>query len=155
ADGGVRRHEGHGAGALHRRRSRHGRGLSRRSRADHQYETGRAPATQHSDAPSLWALDPARVPCRGQRCTNRISAQAPRVNGFLVAGSPCAEQTGLWKLRAAVSMRSHLGTNAKCRNAAVAPLLGYERLHQEVKLTTGEKIKKLRLVARALVDNAI
>ena len=28
-------------------------------------------------------------------------------------------------------------------------------LHQEVKLTTGEKIKKLRLVARALVDNAI
>jgi ribosomal protein L17 len=28
-------------------------------------------------------------------------------------------------------------------------------LHQEVKLTTGEKIKKLRLVARTLVDNAI
>jgi Family of unknown function (DUF5681) len=28
-------------------------------------------------------------------------------------------------------------------------------LHQEVKLKTGEKIKKLRLVARALVDNAI
>ena len=28
-------------------------------------------------------------------------------------------------------------------------------LHQEVKLTTGEKIKKLRLVARSLVDNAI
>jgi ribosomal protein L17 len=28
-------------------------------------------------------------------------------------------------------------------------------LHQEVKLTTGEKVKKLRLVARALVDNAI
>src|SRR5690242_6930414 len=27
--------------------------------------------------------------------------------------------------------------------------------YQEVKLTTGEKIKKLRLVARALVDNAI
>jgi ribosomal protein L17 len=28
-------------------------------------------------------------------------------------------------------------------------------LHQEVKLTTGEKVKKLRLVARSLVDNAI
>jgi hypothetical protein len=28
-------------------------------------------------------------------------------------------------------------------------------LHQEVKLKTGEKIKKLRLVVRALVDNAI
>jgi hypothetical protein len=28
-------------------------------------------------------------------------------------------------------------------------------LHQEVKLTTGEKIKKLRLVARTLVDKAI
>ena len=28
-------------------------------------------------------------------------------------------------------------------------------LHQEVKLKTGEKIKKLRLVARTLVDNAI
>ena len=28
-------------------------------------------------------------------------------------------------------------------------------LHQEVKLTTGEKVKKLRLVARTLVDNAI
>jgi hypothetical protein len=28
-------------------------------------------------------------------------------------------------------------------------------LHQEVKLKTGEKIRKLRLVARALVDNAI
>jgi ribosomal protein L17 len=28
-------------------------------------------------------------------------------------------------------------------------------LHQEVKLTTGEKIKKLRLVARTLVDDAI
>jgi class 3 adenylate cyclase len=28
-------------------------------------------------------------------------------------------------------------------------------LHQEVKLTSGEKVKKLRLVARALVDNAI
>jgi hypothetical protein len=28
-------------------------------------------------------------------------------------------------------------------------------LHQEVKLTTGEKIEKLRLVARTLVDNAI
>jgi hypothetical protein len=28
-------------------------------------------------------------------------------------------------------------------------------LHQEIKLTTGEKVKKLRLVARALVDNAI
>jgi Family of unknown function (DUF5681) len=28
-------------------------------------------------------------------------------------------------------------------------------LHQEVKLTTGEKIKKLRQVARTLVDNAI
>ncbi len=28
-------------------------------------------------------------------------------------------------------------------------------LNQDVKLTTGEKIKKLRLVARALVDNAI
>ena len=28
-------------------------------------------------------------------------------------------------------------------------------MHQEVKLTTGEKIKKLRLVARTLVDNAI
>jgi hypothetical protein len=28
-------------------------------------------------------------------------------------------------------------------------------LHQEVKLKTGEKVKKLRLVARALVDNAI
>jgi hypothetical protein len=28
-------------------------------------------------------------------------------------------------------------------------------LHQEVKLTTGENIKKLRLVARTLVDNAI
>ena len=28
-------------------------------------------------------------------------------------------------------------------------------LHQEVKLTTGEKVKKLRLVACTLVDNAI
>ena len=28
-------------------------------------------------------------------------------------------------------------------------------LHQEVKLKTGEKVKKLRLVARTLVDNAI
>ena len=28
-------------------------------------------------------------------------------------------------------------------------------LHQEVKLKTGEKVKKLRLVARSLVDNAI
>ena len=28
-------------------------------------------------------------------------------------------------------------------------------LHQEVKLTSGEKVKKLRLVARTLVDNAI
>ena len=28
-------------------------------------------------------------------------------------------------------------------------------LHQEVKLTTGEKVKKLRLVARTLVNNAI
>jgi hypothetical protein len=28
-------------------------------------------------------------------------------------------------------------------------------LHQEVKLTTGEKVKKLRLVARTLVDNAV
>src|SRR6476659_6319576 len=28
-------------------------------------------------------------------------------------------------------------------------------LHQEVKLQTGEKVKKLRLVARTLVDNAI
>jgi Family of unknown function (DUF5681) len=28
-------------------------------------------------------------------------------------------------------------------------------LHQEIKLSTGEKIKKLRLVARSLVDNAI
>jgi hypothetical protein len=28
-------------------------------------------------------------------------------------------------------------------------------LHQEVKLTTGEKVKKLRLVARTLVDNTI
>ena len=27
-------------------------------------------------------------------------------------------------------------------------------LHQEIKLSTGEKIKKLRLVARSLVDNA-
>ena len=28
-------------------------------------------------------------------------------------------------------------------------------LHQEVKLTSGEKVKKLRLVARTLVNNAI
>ena len=38
--------------------------------------------------------------------------------------------------------------------AAHRPALALE-LHQEVKLTTGEKVKKLRLVARALVDNAI
>jgi hypothetical protein len=34
------------------------------------------------------------------------------------------------------------------------PALALE-LHQEVKLTTGEKVKKLRLVARTLVNNAI
>jgi ribosomal protein L17 len=38
--------------------------------------------------------------------------------------------------------------------AANRPALALE-LHQEVKLTTGEKVKKLRLVARSLVDNAI
>jgi hypothetical protein len=42
----------------------------------------------------------------------------------------------------------------RCFPVTVLRRLALE-LHQEVKLKTGEKIKKLRLVARALVDNAI